>query len=378
MKPRMHRVLQILAVAVFLALSCPFRVNAQVRSDPETVRLSFVQGDVRVSNGKNQKVNLDTAWETAEKGLPIQSGMTIVVGTGRAEIEFENGWTAYLADQSTLEFRTLEAVNNVPHSKLSLLTGTMRIAFWPEEGETLDVVTPTGRTLRFDEDASMRVASFVDAMSVTATGSDAIEVLFGKHNLISPDDDDPDYKLYDQIDPDYTIVYVEGRSFAGSWIDVPGLSDWNEWVTKRIGERETILEAATTDAGLSLPVAAWWICTKPENSLTAKTEAGAGPRMTQHALRRAWNQHQARLLKGWFRGGRRCSRAEGNRPGTTGSDTGALSRTKLYDGDRNHSAQSGHGRGEGCQLRNGQSVLGIRALSRGQFFVLTEGSDTFG
>ena len=255
MKPRMHRVLQILAVAVFLAVGCPFRVSAQVHSDPETVRLSFVQGDVRVSNGKNRNINLDAAWETAVEGLPMQSGMTIAVGMGRAEIEFENGWTAYLADESTLEFRTLEAVNNVPHTEISLLTGTMRIAFWPEEGETLDVVTPTGRTLRFDQDAEMRVASFVDAMSVTATGSDSIELYSGKHNSISPDDDDPDYKMYDQISPDYTIVYVRDRSFAGSWIDVPGLSDWNEWVTNRIAERESILEAATADAGLSQPVA---------------------------------------------------------------------------------------------------------------------------
>ncbi|MGA8142501.1 MAG: hypothetical protein WB987_01270 [Candidatus Acidiferrales bacterium] len=256
MKPTLHRVLQILASAVLLVISYSSTVNAQVRSDPENVRLSYVQGDVRVSNGKGRKVNLDTAWAAAVSGLPIRTGMTIAVGAGRAEIEFENGWTAYLADQSTLEFRTLEALDNVPHTELSLLTGTMRVSFWPEEGETLDVVTPSGRDLQFDGDASMRIATFIDAMSVTATGREAFELYSGKHNYYYVDiDDDADYKVYDQISPNRTIVYVNNRSFEGDWIHTPGLDGWDEWVSNRVAERESILKAATADAGLSEPVA---------------------------------------------------------------------------------------------------------------------------
>src|SRR5579875_1667440 len=60
---------------------------------PQIVRLSYVEGDVRITRGKlaeKQDAKLtgaSTGWEQAVANLPIESGYSIVTGTGRAEIE---------------------------------------------------------------------------------------------------------------------------------------------------------------------------------------------------------------------------------------------------------------------------------------------------
>jgi hypothetical protein len=83
MKPTLHRVLRILAVAFYLAVSSLSAVAGPSHNSPEIVRLSYAEGDIRVSEGASGKVTLNGPWSVAAAGLPIEGGFTIATGTGR-------------------------------------------------------------------------------------------------------------------------------------------------------------------------------------------------------------------------------------------------------------------------------------------------------
>jgi hypothetical protein len=66
----------------------------------QIVRLSFVQGDVRISRGKEAKHATGGDWGQATAGIPLESGFSLATGKGRAEIEFEDASTVYLGDET--------------------------------------------------------------------------------------------------------------------------------------------------------------------------------------------------------------------------------------------------------------------------------------
>jgi len=74
---------------------------------PQIVRLSYVEGDVRVSRGKVGKHDGGAAWEQAAVNIPLETGFSLVTGKGRAEIEFEDASTMYLDNYSVLTFDNL-------------------------------------------------------------------------------------------------------------------------------------------------------------------------------------------------------------------------------------------------------------------------------
>ncbi len=81
------------------------------------VRLSLVEGDVQVARPDQQ------GWEQAVANLPIQQGFSMATGGGRAEVEFESGATARIAENSVLEFTELALSNGARISKLTLTQG---------------------------------------------------------------------------------------------------------------------------------------------------------------------------------------------------------------------------------------------------------------
>ena len=100
---------------------------------PQIVRLSYVEGDVRVARGKEAEKQLEkesgdaidtSGWEQAAANLPLETGYSLVTGTGRAEIEFEDASVVYLADNSVLTFNELSTTNGVPTTEIALLSGT--------------------------------------------------------------------------------------------------------------------------------------------------------------------------------------------------------------------------------------------------------------
>ena len=84
-------VLPLFGMDVQQASPPPSSAQVQPYSDatyPQIVRISYAEGDVRVSRGTR-----GATWETAVTGLPLESGFNLVTGKGRAEIEFEDAST---------------------------------------------------------------------------------------------------------------------------------------------------------------------------------------------------------------------------------------------------------------------------------------------
>ena len=90
-----------LALALLLLVSPPLHAQTSDYSYARVVRLSLVAGDVQISRPE------EDAWQPALLNMPIRQGYSISTGQGRAEIEFESGATARLAENSQLDFKEL-------------------------------------------------------------------------------------------------------------------------------------------------------------------------------------------------------------------------------------------------------------------------------
>lgn len=107
-------------IALFLVLTPPHVLAAtdQNYSYARIVRLSYVQGDVQVQRPE------EADWEDALVNLPIRQGYQISTHQGRAEIEFESGAVARLAENTLLQFTELALADGGRLTQLSLFRGT--------------------------------------------------------------------------------------------------------------------------------------------------------------------------------------------------------------------------------------------------------------
>jgi hypothetical protein len=240
MQPLAGRLVPLLGVTSLLLLFATSTAGKKAEADTEIVRLSRVEGDVRISEGKSGKVELKTDWGAAVNGLPIDEGFTIATGSGRAEIEFESGWTLYLADNSTLEFQTLMVYDDAPQTSVALLTGTLSVYFKPAPGETLLVTTPAGQQSLLETAGALRIESYLDAMSMTALENNAVMVETGRGEDLSLAKGQTAYSRAEQID------------FGGLKSGAP--EGWNSWVSARVSKRDAALSAGLKASGLDAPI----------------------------------------------------------------------------------------------------------------------------
>jgi hypothetical protein len=133
---------------------------------PQIVRLSLVQGDVRVAVGKVKGQHDVAPWVEAAVNMPLETGFSVVTGKGRVEIEFEDASTMYLGENSALTFDELSTKNNLAYTEMTLLTGVATLHLRPVIREMYVVNTPT-EFLRLRSNADVRVNSYTDAMTVT-------------------------------------------------------------------------------------------------------------------------------------------------------------------------------------------------------------------
>src|SRR5258708_10174779 len=92
-------------------------VQAQDSDYSRVVRLSRADGQVLVSHPGGD------GWEDGLVNLPLQEGDTLATQGGFAEIEFENGATAYLAENSVLQFTQLAFSGGGLVTQLNLTQG---------------------------------------------------------------------------------------------------------------------------------------------------------------------------------------------------------------------------------------------------------------
>jgi hypothetical protein len=146
----------LLAASVVFSMSA---VKAQDSNSSRVVRLSRTDGQVLVSHPDN-----DT-WDEALVNLPLQEGDTLATQGGMAEIEFENGATAYLAENSVLQFTQLSFSGGGRVTRLNLTQGAGSFYANPTRQDSFLVVTSTFEVAIQDR-AEVRVDAFRDGASI--------------------------------------------------------------------------------------------------------------------------------------------------------------------------------------------------------------------
>ena len=206
---------------------------------PQIVRLSLVQGDVRVAVGKVKGQPDVAPWVSAVANMPLESGFSVVTGKGRAEIEFEDASTIYLGENSVLAFDDLSTKDNVPNTEMTLLTGVVTLHLrLTVAGDAYLVTTPTN-CLRIHSNADARINSYTDATTVSP-------VL-----LSTPRPGEPQAKL-DLIGKTFKLEnggFVRTAPPAGS-----DYAPWDAWVAERVAARAETMNAVMKEAGLKEPL----------------------------------------------------------------------------------------------------------------------------
>ncbi|HEV2576689.1 MAG TPA: FecR domain-containing protein [Acidobacteriaceae bacterium] len=242
---------------------------------PEIVRLSFAEGDVRISRGKHDAKLTGNTWEHAVAGIPLQSGFSLATGAdGRAEIEFEDTSTLYLAPNSALTFSDLTTRDGVPHTTLALLSGTITTHLDPNvPGEQYLIETAThSLDVNYGDQSYMRITGFLDGMQVTPMTN---QKLVNGHLSIAGAKGES-----------YNLV---GLHLVPTVIpSTPATTAWDSWVADRITTRTAAMDAVMKQAGLSTPVpgladlagkgtftscAPYGTCWEPNDGWTRQTSA---------------------------------------------------------------------------------------------------------
>src|SRR5277367_447964 len=123
MKPSSPRLLSIFASSFLVLSAIPSTSRAEDRPERD-VRIVYVQGDVRLSRGDGKRIDLDKGWEEAQSGALAEQGYALSTGDGRAEIDFENSSSVFLAENSLLLFNEISAAGKRFVTRMTLATGT--------------------------------------------------------------------------------------------------------------------------------------------------------------------------------------------------------------------------------------------------------------
>lgn len=211
--------------------------NEQV--EPQIVRLSLVDGDVRISRDHQQGQNKKADWETAISGLPLETGFSIATGDGRAVVEFQDASTLYLAPQSILVLNDLTAKGDVPHSEVALLSGTVTLHVHPVIPDDQFVLrTPTDTmAVKYPDRNDFRVTAYMDALALTPL-REAV-VARGDKN--------------DKTIPGVTMYYRAGKRVnVEDKGDAAAMASWDKWVSEKFAQRIAAYNEVSNEGGLKV------------------------------------------------------------------------------------------------------------------------------
>ena len=211
---------------------------------PQIVRISYLEGDVRVTRASENEKSSKPQWENAVMNLPIKEGDSLVTGKdGRAEIEFEDASTVYLGENSVLNFTDLHTTAGVPHSEVALVSGTLTTHLDSlMGGETFLLRTPTENVLtHYPEKSNLRLTSYLDGLAVTPLGQGDLNVT-GENRV--------------RLTPGKTIFFSDSHhpSTAEEAGKTEDFAAYDAWVADRYAARTATNEAMMKDAGLAKPI----------------------------------------------------------------------------------------------------------------------------
>jgi hypothetical protein len=231
----------------------------------QIVRLSLVQGDVRVSRGKDAEHATREEWGQAAVNLPLQSGFSLVTGAGRAEIEFEDASTVFLGENSVLIFDELTSTGGVPRTTMTLVSGSATLHVQSQfVGEQFGLYTPAGFTSNhYGEHIFVRVNSYLDAMTIAPQGEQGLRVKGVAPSSLGDMIIDPKGGLTPRVNAaassmitkGYIVTYYKDHSLAAKVSPDSGtFADWDDWTAKRVAAESAATAAAMKASGLTAPI----------------------------------------------------------------------------------------------------------------------------
>jgi FecR protein len=259
----------------------------------QVVRISYVEGDVRVQRGKPNGKPGGAVWEKAVADLPVETGFSVATGNGRAEIEFENASTIYLGENSVLTFNDLHETAGVPFTELGLLSGAVSLNFHPyTPREKMVLHTPTNDFVsRYPDKSYARIVAYTDALTITPLeGGDVRLPGVPKDKLAAGRT-----WTWQQSQ----LVNADGTADQGAY------SAWDKWVADRVAQRNAAVASVLAASGLTAPIpgmadmagagkffdcAPYGTCWEPKDA-AAEDEKGA-----VEQPRRQLNQHPGLVL----------------------------------------------------------------------------------
>ena len=208
----------------------------------QIVRISYVEGDVRIARGEQNEKPAGAAWEQAVADLPLETGFSLVTGNGRAEIELEDASTMYLGENSVLIFNDLHTIRGIPDTEVALLSGTLSLAIKPYiYGEQLIVNTPTDSiAVNYPLRAFVRVNSYIDGTRLTSQDSEGLHF-----PELAPK----------QTGKLQTMTLRDGHLLEANGPDDPGaFAEFDKWVADRVAQRTAAMADVMKAAGLTSPL----------------------------------------------------------------------------------------------------------------------------
>jgi len=286
--------------SVFFVPTVPVAL-ASYHDDTRDVRLGIVQGDVRLSRGNHNRADLKQPWEEALPNENISQGFALATGNGRASIDFEDGSTIYIAENSLLLLSKLSSNDKGDLTAVSLVTGTATLELKPQTGNRFSIKTPAD-SLFVDppEDFHARIDAYLDATAITPqsergetlnrAGRDPVRFKKGESfylsqghviNAAEHSPGDPQFfapkvaalcsqSMLDEISQARLLELCDSlqRRSVASMEPSPtstalpdgsaGLAarvaqDWDKWVSDRVHEKDSMTAAALKASGLSSP-----------------------------------------------------------------------------------------------------------------------------
>lgn len=223
------------------SLISPIHSNSQERSEPQLVRVSYAQGEVKFSTGKHGQPDLGNDWMKAPEGLILEEGYTLATEDGRAVVEFENGSMAYLAEHSVLQFNKLQIKAGVTTTKLYLLTGTAAFAHVSKGQDQMAIHTPTAKVIS-KRAFGLRIDSTLNGTIVRALDTQ-VQL------------DEATQREKWNLKPGETVVYLEGFRFPlKGLMGHPESDAWDKWVDAQRLAHAAEIKKGLEESGLKEPI----------------------------------------------------------------------------------------------------------------------------
>jgi hypothetical protein len=238
---RNHLAFQLAVAGILLSSASTFAESktAEPVIHPQIVRLSLVDGDVRIARDQQQGQARNADWEKAVSGLPLESGFSLATGDGRAVIELQDASTVYLGPNSVLVLNDLTTYGATPNTEMALLTGTVTLHVHPAfAGEQFVLRAPTDTmVVKYPNRNDVRVSAYMDALGLTTLSNDTlVPGKSGAQAAVAAGD---------------TLYYRAGKPVkVADKGDEVAMSNWDKWVADKYAERIVAYSTVLKESGL--------------------------------------------------------------------------------------------------------------------------------